>query len=355
MLALCCLPLLVSRGPGFTLTSAVYTAELRGSANTFTGATFVPSVAPVVTAGLVSARAVLSWQRVFTSGGEEARYRVVRTDRNGSTDVCTGTMAPVSSGNTVSCADPTLLADVSYTYSQQPVLVRNSTTTWSRPLGSPSATIVGPRIAFAGVGATVSTTGPAVSIPFPNGTQPGDILLLVSVSGRQNAPSVPTGWTTLASVGVSGAAALRLFVAWRQADGSSSLTWDPSANSTGATVRILRFVRGNGNLATPILDPGQVVTSTRTAAQAFTPSVDLVTTATNSRVVNISAQRNTGSLAMTQPRGFELDHVEIATPGGVSQSLGVAGKQDLASGAVASPTWSSSISDVWASVTLAIR
>lgn len=333
-------------------THAVHSARLANRVDSFGGASFVPSDAPVVTASLRSTAAQLTWDRVATSAGVDATYRVMRTDASGSIEVCTGSNVPVVSGSTVSCEDPTIVADVPYTFTEQPVLVRNATTTWSRPPSAQSAQVVGPRVAFANVGATVTSTGAAVTVPYPNGTRLGDVLVLISISGRQNAPNTPAGWTVLASVGNTGGSPMRLFVAWRLADAATSLAFDPNANGTGASVRIVRYVRGNGNTSAPVLATAQVATSTGAQSVTFTPTVDVSTNATNSQVVNVVAVRGTATLTISNSQGFVVDD---AYPGTVGPSLGLGGRQALISAAVASPTWSSNLAATWASATLAFR
>jgi len=279
----------------------------------------------------------------------------MRTDTSGAIEVCTGVDAPAESNGVMSCVDRSVVADAVYTYTQQPMLVRSGSTTWTRPASTSSAAFVGPRIAFANAGTTVATTGPAVVVPYPPGTQPGDVLVLVSLSGRQNAPTVPTGWSTLASVGVTGGSAMRLFVSWRLADTATSLSWDPSANASGATVRIMRFVRGNGNSATPVVATAQVASGSQTAVAEFTAAPDIVTTGANAWVAQVVAQRSAGGLTLVTPRGFSVDHSEVASSGGVPQALAVGGRQVLAAGSVASPSWATPTAGAWAFVTLAFR
>lgn len=333
-------------------THAVHTARMVDAGHSFGAATFVPSVAPVIVAGLRSTGAQLTWNRVSTSAGADVGYRVMRSDANGSVAVCTGGNLPAVSGSTVSCVDSTIVADVPYTFTEQPVLVRNATTTWSRPPSAQSAQVVGPRVAFANVGATVTSTGSAVSVPYPDGTQLGDVLVLVSISGRQNAPNIPAGWTLLASVSNTSGSPMRLFVAWRLADAATSLAFDPNANGTGASVRIVRYVRGNGNTSAPVLATAQVATSTGAQSVTFTPTVDASTNATNSQVVNVVAVRGAATLTMSNSQGFVVDD---AYPGTVGPSLGLGGRQALTSAVVASPTWTSTLTGVWASAMFAFR
>ncbi|NBN89621.1 MAG: hypothetical protein EBV24_04795 [Actinobacteria bacterium] len=351
----CCALLSAFREDPVPATSAFYSARLTGSSQSFTGATFIPSVAPVVSATQSATRVALSWPRVSMSGTADVGYRVMRSASAGTVEVCKGANAPVVTGDTVVCFDDSVNADISYTYTQQPVLVRDATVTWSLSPSASSAPLVGPRIAFASVGATVSTTGPSVSVPVPVGTQPGDVLLLVSVSGRQNAPTTPVGWTLLASVGLSGGSALRLFVAWRIADTTQSVSWDPNANSTGASVRLVRYARGTGNASTPVVAVSQVATATGGSSATFLPSPNPTTTGANSEVVNIVVQRKAGVVSLATSAGFTLDHSEIATFGGVPQAVGIGGRQVITAESVPLPAWASTDTGVWAAVTAAFR
>lgn len=353
LLVVCCVSVFLGRSSALPLTQAVHSAQLVGSNSSFTGAAFVPSVAPVVAARVGSSGVDLSWGRVVTSGGGGVAYRVVRTGPTGTTEVCTAGNAPVVVGSLVGCSDPAVVADASYTYAQQPLLVRNSTVTWSRPLSDPSTTVVGPRIVFANVGVTVTSTGGSVVVPYPDGTQVGDVLVLVSVSGRQNAPSIPSGWTALANMGLSGGSAMRFFVAWRLADGASSLSWNPSANATGASVRVVRYRRGNGNLATPTLATAQVASGSGASGSRFTPSPDVVTTSNNAQVVSLVAVRSATTLSLATPRSFGIDGSDSVTPGTVGHAVGIGGAQMVVAGQVASPTWQSAAAGAWVSATFA--
>lgn len=344
-----------SRDVGPSRTAALHSARLAASSHRFDGASFVPLVAPVVSPTITSGGTSLAWDRVVTSGGVDANYRVVRTDAGGQVDVCGAPNTPALSGQKVTCLDTTAVADVTYTYTEQPVLVRNGTLTWSRPPSTPSVAVTMPRVVLAGVGTTVSATGSTISVPYPTGTRVGDILLLVAVSGRQSAPLSPAGWTTLASIGVSGTSAFRLFVAWRVADAATSVTLDPSANSTGATLRILRYVQGRGLSVAPVVATAQVVTANGAVSTQFTPSPDVVTSGSNAEVVNVVALRALGALGLSTPRGFRLDDVESLSPGSVDQSVGIAGLRVLTAGQVPLPTWSSTAGAIWLSATLAFR
>ena len=86
LLVVYCASVLIVRGAALPLTQAFHTAQLAGSSSSFTGATFVPSVAPVVTARIGASGAELSWARVLTSAGTDVAYRVVRTGPNGATE-----------------------------------------------------------------------------------------------------------------------------------------------------------------------------------------------------------------------------------------------------------------------------
>jgi len=348
------LALVAIRSP-LPTTQALHSARLVDSAKSFTGATFTPSVAPVVSARLNGADALLGWSSVTASSGTTVGYRVYRTSQNGVVEVCKGGEAPVVVSTSVSCVDRSMQADVAYTFSEQPVLFRDAQPTWSRPLSVASNSLTGPRIYFAGVGPTVSTTGPAIAIPYPTGTQPGDVLVLVAVSGRQTAPGVPSGWTSLASVGLSGTNAIALSIAWRSADSSASLNWTPSANGTGATVRILRYALGNGYSSTPTIATSQVVVSSGASSTAFTPTPDMATNGANAHAVSVVAVRTPDVPSLSASSVFALQDAESSTPGTVGQGLGIAGGQVLAAGKVVSPTWTAPVAAVWVGATFALR
>jgi hypothetical protein len=336
-------------------THAVHSARLVDASKNFTGATFIPSVAPVVSAQVRRADALLSWSSVTTSSGSNVNYRVLRSGLDGTVEVCSGTDAPVVSGSLVSCVDRTVQADASYTYTEQPLLIRQSQTTWSRPTSNVSNALVGPRLYFAEVGPTVTGKGGPLDVPYPSGTQVGDVLVLVSVSGRQNAPNVPAGWSSLVSLGLSGGNAMRLFVAWRIADSGTSVRFDPAANGTGASVRIVRYARERGNAATSVVAAAQAVASSGASSLTFTPTPDLVTNGPNSHAISVVAVRSLSGPVLSADGVFSLENSETSSAGSVGQGVGVAGGQVLSAGTVNSPSWSAATAAAWVAATFAFR
>ena len=127
--------------PTFGSTSAMYSQSTNNQSNQFAGATFSPTVAPVVSLTSNANGISLSWSRVTISSGATVSYVVIRTTAGAQpTQVCTGVDVPVLTGNQMTCSDPTALTGVPYSYTEQPVVVVSTSVTWSLSPSAASAT-----------------------------------------------------------------------------------------------------------------------------------------------------------------------------------------------------------------------
>lgn len=337
-------------------TSSLFSATSSSSSSSFTGATFTPKVAPVI-APVVTARSLsLSWPQVTSA--KPVAYTVTRTGPPGTTtQVCTGQNTPSVSQGTARCIDTTAVSGVSYTYTEQPTLDIANSTPWSLPASSPSTSVTAPRLTYVDSGPDVSSIGPVVSVPYPASTEIGDLLILIAICSVNKAPALPTGWTQAVSRGISGSSNLYLLVAWRVADGSTSVSLDPRSNGSGTSARILNYGRFQGNVANPIVATSSAVSGSAPAAATVTPSPDVVTTASNATVISIVALSAANSPTMTTPQAFTQRLSLNLFPGSGALGLGVADATVPASGAMTqSPTWTQSGAlKEWVFATLAFR
>ena len=349
--------LALSTYPGVepTETSALFSASSTSSGSTFTGATFNPTVAPVVVPS-VSARTIrLSWTQVTSS--KTVMYEVSRTEPGSTTNVCTGSNPPIVSQGVASCEDSTAQSGVAYTYSERPILAIAGSTPWSLPASAPSATVVAPRLTYIDSGPDVSSIGPVVTVPYPPSTEVGDLLLLIAVCGANKAPAVPAGWTQLVSRGSSGTSSIYLLIAWREADGANSTSFDPRSNGTGTSVRIVNYGKFRGNTASPAPSAVTIVSGTANATTSFTPSPDVSTTGSTSTVISVVALSAANSPTVSSPRSFTQRISQNLYPGSGALSIGLADAVVSTSGASApSPTWSQAGSPIgWMYATFAFR
>lgn len=343
-------------GLGPASTSARFSAAISSPTSDFTGATLSPTVAPVITPRVENRLVRLDWTRVDST--RSVSYSVERTSKGANpTTICSGASAPTVNGALVSCVDYGALADGTYTYTEMPYLDIAGSTPWSLPRSAASGSFLVPRLVHFANGSDVSSTGTNIVVPYPPGTNSGDLLLLVSVSGRNKSPSTPTGWTSLVGRGVSGSASVHLFVAWRVADSAGSVTLDPQANGVGASTRIINYGRVNGNTTNPVVATSTIVSGTSSASTTFTSPSDIVTNAANAVVVSIVATNGATSLALSMPMNFTLRVSANSTPGSGSVSLGVADTNVAATGGpAASPTWTQSgTPQTWIHATVAFR
>lgn len=337
-------------------TSSLFTASSASLSSSFTGATFTPKVAPVVVPSISSRSVVLAWPEVTSA--RPVTYVVTRTGPPGTTaQVCTGENTPSASNGVARCTDTSATAGVPYTYSQRPVLDVPGSTPWSLAASVPSQSVTAPRLTYIDSGPDVSSIGPVVSVPYPSSTQVGDLLLLIAICSVNKAPALPAGWTQAVSRGISGSSNVHLLVAWRVADGSTSVSLDPKSNGSGTSARILNYGRFQGNLANPLVATSSAVNGTAIANQTLTPSPDVVTTGTHATVISIVAMSAANSLSLTTPRSFTERVSANLFPGSGALSLGVADTTVATTGSSApSPTWSQTgTPKEWVFATLAFR
>lgn len=339
-----------------TETSSLFAGYAALPPSSFTGATFTPQVAPVVTPTLTARSVELTWPPVSSANAVD--YVVTRTGSGGTPlEVCTGPFAPILSQGLIRCTDTTALPGVRYTYSEQPFLNIAGSLPWSRPQSSPSIQVTAPRLSYVSSGPDVSSTGAAVSVPYPTDVRHGDLLLFVAICGTNKAPASPAGWTTLVSRGVGGSSNAYLFVAWHVANGSPEPTFDPRSNGSGASARIINYGKFQMALADPVVATSTSASGSGPAAATFTPTQDVVTTQAEAVVISIVALSAANSPTLANTRGFTQRISADLYPGSGTLSLGVADARVSTAGSTsASPTWSQSGTPKdWLYATIAFR
>lgn len=320
-------------------------------------AAFTPSSAGGVTASLAPRGIALTWAP-STAGAATVTYRVQRIDDLGGTvTVCTGDSSPTVSAGSVGCVDSTVQPGRAYRYVQQAMLVRDGVETWSQQQSAPSppvtvpAVVTGPRFVFASVSAAVTSTksGPVV-LTYPEGTVPGDLLILVSFGGRSALPALPVGWNEAASLSTRGADASHLYVAWRAADSSGAATFDAQPNAAGAVTRMFRYARAAGVPDPPT--PAAPAASGVGAAGAAASSTGVTTTAGSATVVEVAAIRGASAIRLASG-SLSARVAEVVTPGRVPLAVGAADAFAPSAGPSAGATWQqdgSTADWLWASV-----
>lgn len=327
-------------------TSAQSSATLVGVSYPFTGATFSPEVAPVITPTMTDESIALTWPSVSLSSGRPVTYSVIRTPSIGSsTPVCTAVAEPVISGASTTCNDSNVVAGVSYTYTEQPTATVGAVTTWSRTVSAASTTITPPHWKFGQLGPfIVSTNNNSFSLPIPDGTAVGDILLLVAVNANRNTPSAPAGWTELVSLGVN-SSPFSLFVAWRIADNATSVSLSSRATATGGFATVVNYGHAFSSTSTPVIAHTAVQSSSAAAATTFSPPTNITTNATAARALSIVAVRDNNSLSLSSAEGYTLRAAnnQIVGSGSSAISVAIADTVVQTSGTTpVSPTWTQS-------------
>lgn len=304
-----------------------------------TAASLQPPVSPrpVVVAG--ASAVALEWSPVTSTAGGSIVWTVRRSSSSGTSPVCGGAGAVVSSPVSVSCTDSTVQRGVTYSYTVQPQLWRFAAPTWSLAEGPASDPTALPGTTFASSGPVVTTVSSGiVDVPYPSGTEAGDLLVLVVVNGRNRAPTRTTGWTDVASSGIGGQSDFHLYVGQRIADAASSAQVTVDGRAGGAALQVLRYDTLPGAPTPQSAAVAQVFGASAQATVQFVPSPDVVTTS-NATAVSVVAVRNQGDVSLAEPAGWTRRTVATASPVGVALSWAVADRFVVQAAPVASPTW----------------
>ena len=254
-------------------------------------------------------------------------------------DVCTTPGVPTLVDGEVTCVDGAVQPGVSYTYAIQPLLVRNGTPTWSLQFGAESSSVSIPGLLFAGAGPIVNVVVPGLAtVPYPSGTELGDLLVLVVVNGRNKAPRRPSGWTDVVSRGIGGAQDFHLYAAQRIADGSTSVVVDIDTGGEGASLQVFRYDVPVGSPA-PIVRASQVQSGfSATPTAQFVPTPDIITTSA-ATAMSIVAVRANNALSLVAGSTWTLRAAAMSTFGTTPMAWALADTTVGSATTVPSPTW----------------
>ena len=319
---------------------ALYSDTRTLTASGFVGASFSPNPVAAPTVSLAGNGLRVQWAKVTSDSGGLVDYLLRRNGSDGSeVDACTPATAMMESGSTIACTDTAVVDGVSYSYTVQARLTRPGAVTWTGLVSSASAPISTARILYAGAGELVtSVSSEVVTVPYPSGTEPGDLVFLVVETGRNKAPSKPSGWNVVTSRSIVGSEDFHLFVAQRIADASGSVTVNVDGRNGGIALRVFRYDVPTG---WPV--PAPVVTADQDAASAsasltFAPSPDLVATASGV-AVSVVAIRSTAALDLAQTNGWVVRSTTSVTPSTVPLGFAIADTMVFGAGGIPSPTW----------------
>jgi len=324
-----------------TIGSVALFSDARTLADTtFSGAVLSPNPIPAPLAVLEGFGVRVEWGKVTSSSGGTVDYEVRRSGSDGSnTGVCADSSSFVHAGTIVSCTDTSVTDGVTFTYTVQPRLARPGATTWTGLVSAASNPVSTARIRYAGAGALVtSVSSGSVSVPYPVGTEQGDLLFLVVETGRNKVPSKPSGWNIVASRSIGGSEDFNLFVAQRIADASGAVMMNVDGRNGGIALRVFRY-----DVPTGWPTPVPVVTVDQDAASAsasltFAPSPDLVASAAGV-AVSLVAIRSTATLDLVQANGWVVRSMTSVTPSTVPLGFAIADAVVSGAGTVPSPTW----------------
>ena len=325
------------------LTTARFTSSSPKLGSAFSVGAFTPTVSPTPIVAVEGSAVRVRWPIVSFPGASTVAYRVRRTAQGGSTsEVCGGASSPATANGEVSCLDAPPQVGVSYTYAVQPQLLRNGTSTWSLSFGQESVAVAMPGLMFAGAGPVVNTTTAGiVNVPFPAGTEVGDLLVLVVVNGRNKAPRRPAGWTDVVSRGIGGAQDFHLFSTQRIADASGSVSVDIDTGIEGASLQVFRYDVPTGSPA-PIVRASQVQSGfSTTATSQLVPTPDIITTS-SATAISIVAVRANNSLSLAPGSAWVVRSASTSAVGTTPLAWALADTTVGTAASVASPTWQQS-------------
>lgn len=329
-------------------TSAHSSASLAGVTYPFSGATFSPLVAPVISPTMSDDSIALAWPAVTLSSNSPVAYTVTRTSSTGSVaTVCNAPAAPVVNGAIASCSDSGVVAGTSYTYTEQPNAVVDGVATWSRDVSVASTTITPPNWKFGQLGTVVTSPNNGNrTINYPNGVLVGDILLLITVNNNGAIPTTPSGWTRLVSNSTTTPLTFSMSISWRVADATtSSVSMRLNANNSGAMAVVLNYGRAFSSTTTPVIAHNATQSSTSNAAATFTPATNITTNAIAARALSIVAVRADNALSLSNAASYTVRgfHHQVVGSGSTAISLAIADTVVQTSGTTpTSPTWSQS-------------
>ena len=305
-------------------------------------ASLQPTVSPKPTLTTGASSVALRWTPVTTNASGSIQWTVRRTSTGGTSVVCSAAGDVVSTTTEVSCTDVAPARGTTYTYTVQPQLWRFATPTWNLPEGPASDATALPGAVFASSGPVVTTlSSGVVDVPYPVGTEPGDLLLLVVVNGRNRAPTRTTGWTDIASRGIGGSSDFHLYAGQRIADTAASTQVTVDGRGGGAALQVIRYDTLPGAPVPQVAVVQQVSGETATASAQLLPGPDLATTG-DAVAVSIVAVRSAGNLSLAVPSGWTQRSLAAASPGGVPLAWALADRFVVQPASVASPTWQQS-------------
>jgi hypothetical protein len=262
------------------------------------------------------------------------------------TDVCTTSSAPWS------CSfDTTTVPAGSYDFRAVATDAAGNTGT--------SSPVVDRRVGvslltFGGIGPVSSrTSSGSLTVTYPSGTKPGDLVLLVQANAANQNITTPNEWSLLADQRTGSPQQFRFTVWWKVAGTEGSVPVAVNTNSSGSSVWAVRYLTPAGGGA-----PNPAHTVVRQglsgATASLTPASDVAATGP-ATVISLAAVRAQNNLSLQSPGSFTFGENAVSTTGAGS-SLVVADATAVAGANPASPTWSQDGTPAqWAWATVAFR
>jgi hypothetical protein len=151
---------------------------------------------------------------------------------------------------------------------------------------------------------------------------------------------------------------MHLFVAWRRADASSSVSFRSGTNSQGALTVIYRYKRLSGNTAAPVVAHVVVQSSNSASSSGFTSPSSVVTNRPGANALSIVAISSDANLSLQTSQSYVFRNTASAVSANTDQglSIGLADEFVQSSGSSGvSPTWAQSgAATQWMSVAIAL-
>lgn len=198
-------------------------------------------------------------------------------------------------------------------------------------------------LAYSAIGPVAwATNSTDITVAYPAGSQPNDLLLLVEVNAANQAITTPTGWTLLADTATTSPNQFRFTVWWKLKGASdTSVVLNVKTNSSGASARVIRYARPGGYPPNPVSATAGVASGTGSAATTRTPTPDVTTNQPDATVISIVAVRAANTLSLATPGSFALRSATTQSSTGQPTAIGVADLVvSVSPSTPVSPTWS---------------
>jgi hypothetical protein len=203
---------------------------------------------------------------------------------------------------------------------------------------------------------TTRTSSGSLTVAYPTGTQPNDLLLLVEVNAANQNITTPPGWTLAADAAGTSPQQFRFTVWWKlAAPAESSVTLPVNTNASGANAAIVRYANPAGYPPNPVSATAATSSGAGPVAVTRKPTPDVTTNVAGATVISLVAVRAANPLSLSVAQSFTARTTVVQSATGQPIAFAVAERSGLPLPSTpVSPTWTQGgTAAQWAWATLA--